>query len=999
MTHRIEIISIIEDTRALVRKKKIEKLSDFSGKIHNVAIVDVYTIDKVLDKKQLKKIADALTNPISQQTIIISEKNKNISHLPKNFSHAFEIGFLPGVTDNIAATAKEIIEDLLRLKFTGEENVYTSQITFIEGKIDEKDIKTISGQFFNPLIQRVHIKTIAEFKKDQGMDIIVPKVHLAHKPKVIEVDLNITDQELEQIGKMGILDPDGTRRGPIALSLLYMKAIQSYFQKINRNPTDIELETLGQTWSEHCKHTIFANRIDEIETGLYNTYIKASTEKIREKKSAKGRSSYGRDFCVSVFKDNSGAIEFDENYLITDKVETHNSPSALDPFGGAITGIVGVNRDTIGFGLAAKPIINTYGYCFGLPDDQTALYRNQDLSQKMLVPRRIMDGVVDGVNVGGNCSGIPTPQGFVYFDKHFSGKPLVFCGTLGLIPKYINNKPSHIKKAENEDLIVMIGGRVGADGIHGVTFASVALDSGSPATAVQIGDPITQKKFSDALVKEARKLNLYNSITDNGGGGLSSSVLEMAKESGGCEVNLEKIPLKYPGLDPWEIWISESQERMTLAIPNTKWKKFYGLMKRRGVEATIIGKFTNSGKAIITYKNKTIMDMEMDFLHNGLPKEHLKSSITESQYEEPALNIPNDFTENFLKMIGRLNICGFEFISSQYDHEVQGTSVIKPLTGRGKINNETTVVKPLLNSDRGIILSQGIIPSYSNIDTYHMAACSIDTAIRNAVVAGANLNKLALLDNFCWCSSNEPERLEQLKKATKACYDYAVSYETPFISGKDSMFNDFKGFDANGKPIKISIPPTLLISSVGLIDDVKKTVTIDAKFAEDLVYVLGETDDELGGSEYYAIHNQTGKSVPQVNAQRNKKLYQAYLDCLEKGLIVSGISITRGGLAVALAKTAIAGKLGIDINLNKLAGSITRNDFALFSESQGRIIVTINPKNKNKFERVIQGNSFSLIGKIIDRDSIQIKGLHGEIIVKTTVTETFKKYKERFKDY
>ncbi|MBI3955498.1 phosphoribosylformylglycinamidine synthase, partial [Candidatus Gottesmanbacteria bacterium] len=359
---------------------------------------------------------------------------------------------------------------------------------------------------------------------DNGMDFVVPKVKLRSIPKVDKINLDLSDEELKKTGKEGIKNSDGTRRGPLALSLPFMKAIQVYFKKLGRKPTDIELESIAQTWSEHCKHTIFADPIDEIKEGLFKKYIKGSTDYIRKKK---GRN----DFCVSVFKDNSGAIAFNDDYLITHKVETHNSPSALDPFGGAITGIVGVNRDTIGFGLGAKPVANFYGYCFADPRADIPLYKGENKTQKMLSSRRIMDGVIEGVNAGGNQSGIPTPMGFVYFDERYRGKPLVFVGTVGLIPKKIKGKLSYIKEARKGDYIVMIGGRVGKDGIHGATFSSEAMDSGSPSTAVQIGDPITQKKLSDAIVKEARNMDLYNSITDNGAGGLSCSVAEMAKES------------------------------------------------------------------------------------------------------------------------------------------------------------------------------------------------------------------------------------------------------------------------------------------------------------------------------------------------------------------------------------------------------------------------------------------------------------------------------------
>jgi phosphoribosylformylglycinamidine synthase len=446
----------------------------------------------------------------------------------------------------------------------------------------------------------------------------IPVVHISEKAEADIVNLGVADDELQKIGKEGIADTDGTRRGPLALDMASMNVIKDYFiNKEKRNPTDIELESIAQTWSEHCKHTIFAAALDDdTPGGIYKTYIREATVRIRREKG-------DRDFCESVFTDNSGGITFDDNWIISDKVETHNSPSALDPFGGAITGIVGVNRDSIGFGLGAKPVANRFGYCFANPEDESPLYKNKSEEPRLLSPRRIMEGVVHGVNAGGNTSGIPTPQGFIYFDDRYKGKPLVFVGTIGLMPKTSAGRSSVSKKAMPGDLVVVAGGRVGRDGIHGATFSSEALTSGSPATAVQIGDPITQKKLSDAIIKEARDMGLYNSITDNGAGGISCSVAEMARECGGFNVELERVPLKYPGLSPWQIWVSESQERMTFSVPEAKIDEFILLLKKRGVEATVIGKFNDSGRGVVTYKGKSIFDLDLDFLMTAFQRNSL----------------------------------------------------------------------------------------------------------------------------------------------------------------------------------------------------------------------------------------------------------------------------------------------------------------------------------------------------------------------------------------
>ncbi|MDP3882146.1 MAG: AIR synthase-related protein [Nanoarchaeota archaeon] len=987
--HRIEVISKIDDARAIVKKKEIESLG-FAGKIKEVHVIDVYTFDHDFSPIELAKISDMLVNPVTQ--IVKVDSPSDIRG-----DWVIEIGFLPGVTDNVGNTVQEGLEDLFNKRFD-KHLVFTSQMIVLSGDISAKDASFIGNAFANSLIQRISIKDKEKYLKEEGMDCIVPQVRLTGQPSTSLVDLNSSDEELVKLGKEGIANPDGSRRGPLALDLESMKTIQDYFLKVEkRMPTDIELESIAQTWSEHCKHTIFANELDEIKEGIFKACIKKATNKISAERGY-------RDFCISVFEDNAGGIIFDENYLVTDKVETHNSPSALDPFGGSITGIVGVNRDAIGFGKGSLPIINRYGFCFGYPEDTRVLFRGKDKTNPALSPLRIMNGVIEGVKVGGNCSGIPTPQGFVYFDDSYRGKPLVFVGTLGLIPRSINGKEGHVKKARAGDYVVMVGGKVGKDGIHGATFSSEAMDSGSPATAVQIGDPITQKKLSDAIVKEARDLELYNSITDNGAGGISCSVAEMAKECGGFIVDLERVPVKYPGIQPWEIWVSESQERMTLSVSQDKWFLFKELMDKRGVESTVIGEFTDSGRAIVNYDGKKILDLDMKFLHDGVPKKLLRSEIMREVHGEPNFPCPNDLNKVLIRMISRHNVAGFGFISRQYDHEVQAGSILKPLQGEGEVNAYATVTRPLYDSKKAVVTSQALNPRYSEIDTYHMAACAIDTAIKNAVCTGCSIDKIALLDNFCWCSSTEPKRLWQLKMAAEACYDYSLLYKTPFISGKDSMFNDFKGFDESGNPIKISVQPTLLISSLGVIDDYEKAISLDAKFAEDIIYVLGETKNEMGGSEYFDMAGKEllgepfiGDNVPKVDGDVAYGLYKKFHQAAEKGIIASSIPVNFGGLGVALVKMCIAGKLGASINLSGLKRDInvSRDDFALFSESQSRMIVTVAPEKQKEFEEIFAKCSFSKLGEITDK-RFTIMGLRGNTIVDLDLEDLNKEYKKTF---
>ena len=684
--YRLEIFSSIDDQRGNVLAEHF-KGRDFP--VSEILTSDNYLVNAAISADEADAVGRSLINRVTQSFTV------NTPYVPElQFDWAVEIGFLPGVTDNVSHTVREVIEDLLKKEIDHEKGVFTSTSYFIKGSLSRQQIDALSLELYNPLIQRARVLCRSEYLKE-GFGHQMPVVHIEGQPKADLVSLDLSDDELVNIGKQGIADKDGSRRGPLALDLASMKVIQKYFRDVEkRTPTDIELESIAQTWSEHCKHTIFSAKVGDNDAGIFKKYIRAATERVRKEKG-------DRDFCLSVFSDNAGGIIFDENYIVADKVETHNSPSALDPFGGSITGIVGVNRDLMGFGMGARPVANRYGFCFANPFDTVPLYRKKNKESQLLSPRRIMDGVIRGVNAGGNCSGIPTPQGFVYFDDRYKGKPLVFVGTIGLIPRVVNGKPSVEKCARPGDLVVVAGGRVGKDGIHGATFSSEALSSGSPATAVQIGDPITQKKMSDAIVKEARDLDLYSSVTDNGAGGISCSVAEMAKESGGFEADLDKVPLKYPGLSPWEIWVSESQERMTFSVPPAKADQFIDLMRRRGVEAVVIGTFTNTGRGVVKHRGTTVLNMDLDFLHNGLPRKELASHYTQASRTKKLPEAASDYTKAFKDILSRLNICSFGFISSQYDHEVQGNSVIKPLQGKGRVNGNASVIRPVLSSKKG----------------------------------------------------------------------------------------------------------------------------------------------------------------------------------------------------------------------------------------------------------------------------------------------------------
>ncbi len=967
MPARIEVRFKLEVVDAAGESTRSRIRSELGIAVDRVRTIEVYTIDKDLSAEQLDQARQELfTDPLTQD----SSLNRALG---EDFDWAIEVGFLPGVTDNVGKTSKDAVAELLQAGFSFEESVYSSRQYLLKGELSREQAEKIAARLYNPLIQRVQIKSRQEFLESNGMEAIVPKVKLPASDRVDEVSLEIMDPELEKIGKEGILEKklaDGKtiRRGPLALSLAELRIIRDYFREQGRSPTDVELESIAQTWSEHCKHKIFAAKLDEIDS-IFDNCIKKATQEVRK--------SLGKnDFCVSVFKDNSGVIRFDDQYHLCYKVETHNSPSALDPDGGAITGIVGVNRDPMGTGQGAKLALNFYGFCFGNPYYKKQLpTRDREGKNPILHPRVIFEGVRQGVEHGGNKSGIPTPWGFLIFDDRYMGKPLVFVGTMGLIPKEVNGIPGEEKQARIGDIIIMAGGRVGKDGIHGATFSSESLHEGSPAAAVQIGDPITQKKLHDAQI-EARDRGFYHSVTDNGAGGLSCSVGEMARESGGCEVDLEQVPIKYSGLAPWEVWVSESQERMTYAVPPEKLDLFMSVMKKHDVEATAIGRYTDSGQCVVKMRGKKIMEVNLLFLHEGLPQMTLHSLWKEPKNQEPELAEPSgeELKKQRIDLAGRLNLCSKQYVVRQYDHEVQGGSVIKPLVGaKEDVHNDAVVTRPILQSRQAVALSTGILPGYGDIDPYAMAECAIDTAIRNVAAVGADPDRVALLDNFCWCSSHDPERLGQLKRAALACYETARKFRAPFISGKDSMFNDFKGYDPAGLPIKISVPPTLLISALGIVPDSRKAQSLDFKFAGDLIYVIGLTRAELGGSEYFAYLGERdrgerwiGNQVPRVELDRALPRYHRVFQGMEQELFSAVHSVGMGGIGFGLAKMAMAGEMGAEIDLGMIPTEEgLKIQELLFSETQSRLIVSISPEKNRRFEDIFGYEDFALIGKVI----------------------------------
>ncbi len=984
MSHRIEVC-LKRTLRDPVGQRMMKRVStDLGFDLQDLRVADGFIIDRALSRDDLSLIVEEVFRDTVVQEAVIDEP------LDIPYDWLIEVGFRPGVTDNVGRTAREAVERTLRIRFAPEEGVYTRKLYFITGDISRQDADAIARDLLaNDLVQTRQVFARGEDRSH----ISVPRVTSHAEARVQTVDLDVDDDELLRISKEGVL----------ALSLEEMQTLRDYFKRedvrdqrrahgLGERITDCELEVLAQTWSEHCKHKIFNARILYHEPGgtreidsLFKTCIQGSTQRIRSELGE-------RDFCLSVFKDNAGVIRFDDEWNLVFKVETHNSPSALDPYGGALTGIVGVNRDPFGTGMGSRLIFNTDVFCFAPPD------YSGEIPPRLLHPRRVFEGVREGVEHGGNKSGIPTVNGAVVFDDRYLGKPLVYCGTGGIMPAVINGKPSHEKRARPGDRIVMTGGRIGKDGIHGATFSSEELHEGSPVSAVQIGDPITQKRMTDFLLM-ARDRGLYTSITDNGAGGLSSSVGEMAREAGGARLFLDRAPLKYTGLQPWEILVSEAQERMTVAVPPEKLDEFMELAGQLDVEATDLGEYSDDGLFTVYWENRPAALLPLDFLHEGLPAMHLTARWEPPVHEEPDFPCPADLTSTLQDLMGRWNICSKERLIRQYDHEVQAGSVVKPLVGADEDGpGDAAVLRPLLDRMRGIAVGCGIAPRYSDIDTYWMMAAVIDEAVRNIVAVGANPDHMAGLDNFCWCdpvqSQKTPDgeyKLAQLVRANEALYDITTAYRIPCISGKDSMKNDYGIGDT-----KISIPPTVLFSAAGIVPDVRKAVTPDFKRPGDLIYVLGMTRDETGGSEYFASKGRIGNKVPKVvDPQNAVAMYRALHRAISHGLVASCHDLSDGGLGTALAESAFSGSLGAHIGLAKLPlEGVDRDDVALFSESPCRFLISVREDARAGFEKALDGFPCACVGEVTEAQQLRVQGLSRGAVVNADIGELKKRWQE-----
>ena len=982
----------LTDARGDSIKSMLE--SDYAVSVEKVRVILGYQVKSNISENDAKQaIYDLFADPVIEYGELGNSIFDNKNLFPITPQIAITVGFKPGVTDNAGQAGLDGLQTIFP-NISKSSQIATTITYLFWGVSGEISPAWLSSKLHNQMIERSSISS-----NEECINSLWPSLEFPEKPQLTQkpaatVNLEVSDEKLIQISETGLL----------ALNLEEMKAIQSNYRdpKVRiarlelglpeKAPTDAELECLAQTWSEHCCHKIFAAKIHHVdrETGedtivdsLFKTHIMKPTLDIQSEV----------NWLLSIFHDNSGVIAWNEDWSLCIKAETHNSPSALDPYGGAMTGIVGVNRDILGTGLGARPIANTDVFCFGPPD------YSGHIPEGLFHPSRVFRGVHAGVRAGGNESGIPTVNGSIVFDERYLGKPLVYCGTVGMMPRLLpDGRESHIKTPQPGNIIYMVGGRVGSDGIHGATFSSLELTEESPSSAVQIGDPITQKKMID-MILEARDLGLIQVITDNGAGGLSSSVGELAELTGGADLDLAAVPLKQPGLSKWEILVSESQERMTLGVNPEDCEEFEKLADLHEVEATAVGEFTDSGAFVVRFGDETVAHLPISFLHDGCPQLQLESEW-KPPHNEPIIFPKANSVEMgqiLSRLMARPNVASKEWWVRSYDHEVIAQSVIKPFCGvNHDAPGDAAVIAPMQGKTQGAVISNGIVPRYSDIDAYAMAAASIDEALRNAVCVGVDLDLIAGLDNFCWPDPVEsvktPDgryKLAQLVRANRALDEVCRAYNLPCISGKDSMKND-----ATLDGEKISVPPTLLFSLIGNHKDVRKAVSSDFKEVGDLIYLVGETHQELGASELaFMFRDETngvsgiGGKVPQIDTTRNLSLYRSLTAAMSKRLVASAHDCSDAGLAAAVAECCFGCDSGASIEISQIYSSVDNLDIwgALFGESLGRILVSVSPNNSQEFEQSMKDHECNLLGVVDSGDSITFRDA-GQVVLSASMS-------------
>lgn len=977
MLWEVEIHPIAGEVDREGQRVLAEAQAQGAASVRTIRAARSFLVEGALDEatirtKAARLLADGVVESVRIRTLPTDAASS--AHPEVGGLNLVNVLLKPGVTDNVAETASKA----LKAQGLAVDRVAICRKYWINADASASDLQRLGRRVLsNDAIEQVISGPLTLHTIAVGSE---------YKFKLTVVPIRtMDDAALMKLSK----------EGQLYFSLVEMQTVKQHFIEQHRDPTDIELETVAQTWSEHCSHKTLKGRIayrDENGTRQFENMLKetvfGATQTLRKRFGAD-------DWCVSVFKDNAGVVKFNDTYDICFKVETHNHPSAIEPYGGANTGLGGVIRDPIGTGMGAKPVCNTDVFCFAPPDTP-----DEALPPGVLHPRTVMRGVVSGVRDYGNRMGIPTVNGAVFFDDRYIGNPLVYCGNVALLPVGMSEKEVH-----PGDLIVAVGGRTGRDGIHGATFSSVELDQESETVsggAVQIGNAVQEKMILDVIL-EARDRGLYHAITDCGAGGFSSAVGEMGEQTG-AEVWLDKCPLKYSGLSYTEIWISEAQERMVLAVPPENWDKFERLCASEGVEAVAFGRFTNDKRLRLFYHGEQVGNVSMEFLHDGrppvnreavfLPKpESTKltaSSVTTKLGGLTPPRSPDDFNGTLKSILGSLNVCSKEWIIRQYDHEVQAGSVVKPLVGVANDGpSDAAVVRPDLASMRGVVISNGMNPRYGDFDPYWMAAAAIDESLRNCVAVGADPARIAILDNFCWGNTERPETLGSLVRAALGCHDAALVYNTPFISGKDSLNNEFKYDDARGQKQVITIPSSLLISAIGQIDNVENAVTMDLKQAGNRLILVGRTKSELGGSHFTLVHDLDGGTVPRVDFVQAPKTLAAVHSVLKAGLALSCHDLSEGGLAVALAEMAFAGGLGVEASIAGVCPDSRDAVDALYSESQTRFLLEVAEDQADRVLALLQaGDAPALdIGCVSAESRVRITGSTGDVLIDAGLQE------------
>ncbi len=746
-----------------------------------------------------------------------------------------------------------------------------------------------------------------------------------------------------------------------SLSALELAEAQRQFKKMGRQPSRGELETIAQTWSEHCKHKTFSGPVSFSSGGKVKKYKNLFKETI-----VKATKTLNRKWCLSVFTDNAGIVEFGRSgkWGLAFKAETHNHPCAVEPYGGAETGVGGVIRDILGVGLGAKPVLNTDNFCFGYPGSKKKLPKNSHS------PERIMRGVVEGVRDYGNRMGIPTASGGLYFDDGYLLNPLVYVGCAGLIPV-----AKIEKKVVPGDLIVSIGGRTGRDGIHGATFSSANIAEETSASAVQIGHAVNEKKTLDVLMR-ARDLGLYNAVTDCGAGGFSSAIGELGSETG-ARVRLEGAQLKDTRIEPWEIWVSESQERMILSVPGARLKKLEAILKAESCEYCVLGTFPGDGRLLVTHGTEQVVDLPMAFLHGGVPNFEKKASRRKVKVlDGTPLQPAKTYCRILKEMLAHPNVCSRHSVITQYDHEVQGGTVIKPLQGKyGDGPGDAVVIWPQaatldLNDFSGFAVTHGFNPAAGKIDPYQMALQSVDEAVRNLLCVGAEISRTAILDNFCAASPRDPEVLGDLVLAAEGCHDAAIAYGAPFISGKDSFYNQAR--DADGK--EYPIPISLLISATAPVEDIRKAITMNFKEAGNPVYLAGVSRRGLGGSVYADMMVAGNNYIVPLDMKAAVRLYTALLKAIKSGCVAAAHDVSQGGLAVTLSEMAFSGGFGAEIDLSSAARENGLSALELlFGESPSRLVLEVIKGKESEFLKLVKGLPVSEIGYVYEEPVLELR--------------------------